>query len=194
MQWPNSIAKDNTLLLAEMRPNSAYDIFRLPLAGRDGAGRSSLSEERRSVPTALVSRPLDQYAANISPDGRYFAYQSRDADGRFAIYVQPYPDAGRGPWRMSPGVGEAPVWAHSGRELFYVDEANTLMAVSVDMSGPQVSPGRPTKVFPTDTRYWGRFYSYDVTRDGRFLMLKDVGQSQPRIVVMLNWLEELTRR
>lgn len=66
------------------------------------------------------------------------------------------------------------------------------MAVPVDTSGPQFTVGRPAKVF--DTKYWGNFYSYDVTPEGRFLMLKNVGQSQPSIVVVLNWFEELRRR
>jgi serine/threonine-protein kinase len=191
MQWPNSITKDGTLLLAELQPENAYDIFRLPSAAPHGADTASRSDERRSEPTALVSEPLDQYAANISPNGRYFAYQSSDADGRFAVYVQPYPDAGRR-WKISPGGGTAPVWARTERELFYIDESNTLMAVRVDISGPEFSAGKPAKVF--DTKYWGDFYSYDVARDGRFLMLKDAGQNQASIVVVLNWFEEVRRR
>jgi hypothetical protein len=190
-QYPNSITRDGTILFAEPRPTSGFDILRLPLADRQGAGRAGASDASRSEPTALVSSPVDEYAANISPNGRYFAYQAA-SDGRFAVYVRAYPDASRGPWQISIEGGGAPVWAHSGRELFYLDESNTLMAVPVDTSGPQFIRGRPAKVF--DTKYWGNFYSYDVTHDGRFLMLKDVGQSQASIVVMLNWFEELKRR
>ena len=190
MQWPNSITKDGTLLFAEPRPNTAYDIFRLPLTAPQGAGRASPSEEPRLGPTPFVSSPVDEYAANISPDGRYFAYQARDADGRFAVWVQPYPDASRR-WRISTAGGTAPVWARTGRELFYLDDANMLMAVTVDISGPQVSFGTPGRVFAT--KYSGNFYSYDVALDGRFLMLKDVGQSQASLVVVLNWFEELRR-
>ncbi len=112
----------------------------------------------------LVSSPSPEYAANISPNGRYFAYQSAESGGRFAIYVRPYPDASKGRWQISTEGGTAPVWARTGRELFYLDESNTLMAVPVDTSGPQFSAGRPAKVF--DTKYYGNFYSYDVTPDG----------------------------
>ena len=191
MQWPNSITKDGTLLLAELRSGNAYDIFRLPSAAPHGAGKGSQSEERRSEPTALVSGPLDQYAANISPSGRYFAYQSSDADGRFAVYVQPYPDASRR-WKISTGGGTAPVWARTERELFYLDDANMLMSVTVQMSGQEFRAGTAARVFRT--KYWGDFYSYDVARDGRFLMLKDAGQSQASVVVVLNWFEEVRRR
>ena len=95
-----------------------------------------------------MSGPSHEYAANISPNGRYFAYQSMESGGRFAVYVRPYPDASKGPWQISTEGGTAPVWARSGRELFYLDESNTLMAVPVDTSGPEFSPGKPAKVFP----------------------------------------------
>ena len=125
---------------------------------------------------------------------RYFAYQSTESGGRFEIYVRPYPDASKGRWQISTGGGTAPVWSRTGPELFYLDESNTLMAVPFQTSGAQFIPGKPAKVF--DTKYWGNFYSYDVTRDGRFLMLKESGagdRNQARMVVVLNWFEELKR-
>jgi hypothetical protein len=122
---------------------------------------------------------------------------SRQSGGRFAVYVQPYPDVGKERWQISTEGGTAPVWARSGRELFYLDESNTLMAVPVQTSGPQFSSGRPTKVL--DTKYSGDFYSYDVTPDGlRFLIMKESSVGNPRhppnMVVVLNWHEELKRR
>jgi Tol biopolymer transport system component len=190
-QYPNSIAPDGTILFAEPRPTSGFDIFRLPISAPQGAAGTTPSDDVLSEATVLVSTSSQEYAANISPNGRYVAYQAAGSDERYAVYVRGYPDANRGPWQISTGGGSAPVWAHSGRELFYLDESNTLMAVPVDTAGPEFSVGRPAKVF--DTKYWGNFYSYDVTPDGRFLMLKDIGQSEASIVVVLNWHEELKR-
>ena len=110
----------------------------------------------------------------------------------FDVYVRAYPDVSKGPWLISTEGGQAPMWSRTGRELFYLDESHTLMAMSVQTSGPQFSVGKPAKVF--DTTYWG---FYDVAKDGRFLMIKEsnVGdRSQPSIVVVLNWFEELRRR
>ena len=194
-QWPNSIAPDGTaLLFCELRPKTGFDILRLPIP-RAGGGATE-SDERLS-PTALVSSPSAEYAANISPDGRYFAYQSAESGGRFAVYVRPYPDAGSGRWQISTEGGTAPVWARTGRELFYLDDSNTLMAVPVQTTGAQFTFGKPARVF--DTAYAGNFYSYDVTPDGRrFLMMKDSpagDRDQPRrMVVVLNWFEEVRRR
>jgi hypothetical protein len=190
-QYPNAIAPDGTILFAAGQPSSGYDIFRLPGSAPPDAARTTPSGDTLSEATVLVSTSSLEYHANISPNGRYFAYQAGGSGERWAVYVRGYPDASRGPWPISTAGGMAPVWARSGRELFYL-ESNTLMAVPVDTSGPQFTVGRPTKVF--DTKYWGNFYSYDVTRDGRFLMLKDVGQSQASVVVVLNWFEELRQR
>jgi eukaryotic-like serine/threonine-protein kinase len=196
--WPNSITPDGTaLLFCEIRPKTGYDILRLPLTAPKMADGTTPADERPSEAATLVATPFAEYAANISPDGRYFAYQSAEFGGRFAIYVRPYPDAGSGRWQISTEGGMAPVWAPTGRELFYLDESNTLMAVPVQTSGPQFTFGRPAKVF--DTTYAGSFYSYDVTPDGRrFLMMKESpagGQTQSRsIVLVLNWFEEVKRR
>ena len=192
-QFPNSITRDGSILLAELRTKTGFDILRLPFAASPGAGTAPLPAGRRPEATPLLETSSTEYAANISPNGRYFAYISAVSDGRFAVYVRGYPDA-NGPWQISTRGGMAPVWARSGRELFYVDESSTLMAVPVDTTGPQFKHGQPERVFATATKYWGDFYSYDVTPEGRFLMLKNVGQREARIVVVLNWFEELRRR
>jgi eukaryotic-like serine/threonine-protein kinase len=193
-QWPNSITPDGTaLLLCELRPKSGFDMFRLPMTASRPASRATVSAERAVEATTLVASPAAEYAANISPDGRYFAYQSTESGGRFGVYVRPYPDANLGRWQISTEGGAAPVWARSGAELFYLDETNTLMSVPVRASGVQLSFGKPEKVL--DTRYSGNFYSYDVTPDGRrFLMMKESPAGGPEragnMVVVLNWFEE----
>ena len=185
-RWPNSITSDGKdLLFVEGREKTGYDIFRIPLAAAQGADNTAIAN-------VLEERPAHQFAANISPDGRYFAYTSNETGGQYEIYVRPYSDAGTKRWKISAGGGMAPVWAPSGKELFYL-ESGTLMAVSVQTTGPEFIPGKPAKAFPTNAKYWGDFYSYDVTKDGRFLMLKEGDRRQPGIVVVLDWFEELKR-
>jgi eukaryotic-like serine/threonine-protein kinase len=194
-QYPNSITPDGTaLLICELRPKTGFDILRLPTSARK-AGRSTVSGEPVPEATPLVVSASAEYSANISPDGRYFAYQSAESGGRFAVYVRPYPNVSQGRWQVSTEGGTAPVWSRTGRELFYLDESNTLMAVPVQTVASPFSYGTAAKVF--DTKYSGDFYSYDVAPDGRFLMMKesDAGdRAHPtRLVVVLNWNEELRR-
>ena len=92
------------------------------------------------------------------------------------------------------------MWAHSGRELFYLDGRSALTTVPIQAT-PSFSAGNPTKLF--DARYFsaGQARSYDVARDDqRFLMIKDnvadqTSTSTPAsMVVVLNWFEELKQR
>ena len=120
--------------------------------------------------------------------------------GRREIYVRPFPQVDRGRWQISTAGGTRSAWARNGRELFYLDESNTLIAVPVQTSGATFSAGKPAKVF--DAKYAEPFPSrqYDVSPDGqRFLVLKDSPASDQNatsasMVVVLNWTEELKAR
>ena len=63
----------------------------------------------------VVCRELN---AEISPDGRWLAYQS-NSSGAFEVYVRPFPDVARGQWQVSTAGGTEPLWARDSRELFY---------------------------------------------------------------------------
>ncbi len=137
--------------------------------------------------------------AEISPNGRYIAYKSNES-GQVEIYVRPFPQVDSGRWRISTSGGTRAAWARNGRELFYLDASNALIAVQVQTSGSTFSTGNQAKVF--DGKYAEPFPArhYDVSADGqRFLMLKEVAAGDPNatpasLVVVLNWFEELKAR
>ena len=108
--------------------------------------------------------------AEISPDGRYLAYQSFET-GPFEVYVRAFPDVHNGPWQISTAGGTHPAWSRDGRELFFLDPANALNVVRVDTSGPTFVAGPPVKVFDTPYLEPNPSRFYDVSPDGqRFLM------------------------
>jgi hypothetical protein len=110
--------------------------------------------------------------ADFSPNGRYIAYQSEES-GRSEIYVRPFPRVNNGRWQVSTAGGTRPVWARSGRELFYLDLSNALTAVPVEISEPTIGIGSPAKLFDTGYAEPNPSRHYDVSADGqRFLMLK----------------------
>jgi hypothetical protein len=117
--------------------------------------------------------------------------------------VRPFPDADGGRWQVSTGGGVRPLWARSGKELFYLPPDKSVLGVPVDVAGGvRFRVGTPTKL--VEGRYVvgplnsGR--NYDVSTDGsRFLMVKEEASTNatpaPReIVVVQNWTEELKRR
>ena len=126
----------------------------------------------------------------ISPDGRWLAYSSSD-NNRPETYVQAFPNPG-GKFQVSTDGGTEPVWARSGRELFY-KSGNRMMAVSIDMTGSTPMVGKPTLLFQGSFAATGIEASYDVSADGqRFLMLQpDATSASEHIVVIQDWMDEV---
>jgi serine/threonine-protein kinase len=85
---------------------------------------------RDSVPSGLVATQFEEYNPALSPDGRWLAYVGEET-GNPEVYVRPFPNAGDAKWQISSNGGAFPQWAHSGRELFYVNGSNELVSVAV---------------------------------------------------------------
>jgi serine/threonine-protein kinase len=182
LHLPMSISPDGArLAYVEWRPGSKHDVWELPLAG--GESRP------------LVQSAFDENHPQFSPDGRWLAYAS-DESGREEVYVRPASGRG-GTYPASTGGGTTPLWARSGRELFY-RQGSLLMAVDV-RPGPQPSFGSPRPILEMPARPASVYTrDYDVTSDDRrFLMLREretpsaaVGHAE----VVLGWFEELRSR
>jgi len=204
-QFPGSFSPDGTrLVFREETTTTGADLMVLaleaarpaapPAQGVGGSGGNATSNVR-----PLVRTMFNELNGEISPDGRWLAYQS-DESGRDEIYVRPFPDAERGRWQISTGGGNRPLWARSGKELFYLAPGVAMMSVAVE-GGSTFRAGNPTRLF--EGRYFmtagtaGR--TYDVSPDGRrFLMVKvgdgsDQTAAPASLVVVQNWFEELKR-
>jgi serine/threonine-protein kinase len=165
-----------------------------PSPGVGGSGRSSRSDVR-----PLVQTTFEELNGEISPDGRSVAYES-NASGQDEVYVRPFPDANSGRWQISTGGGTRPLWARSGKELFYLGPGGAVMRVAVE-GGSTFRAGNPMRLFEgpyfVSTGIRGR--TYDVSPDGqRFLMIKGGGASEETavptsIIVVQHWTEELKR-
>ncbi len=135
-QYPTSVTPDGTHVLGfEIFPKAGQDIVQFALDGEAsarGAGASAASVQRPSEP--LVQTIFSERNAEISSDGRDVAYESNES-GKFEVYVRPYPKVNDGRWPVSTGGGSRPAWARNGRELFFLDASNTLMAVPVQTTG-----------------------------------------------------------
>ena len=132
----------------------------------------------------------------LSPDGRWMAYDSDESGQGVDVFIQSFPDPQVKRVKVSPAHGSEPMWTQDGRELVYRD-GNKVMAVSIDLATG--ATGAPRLLFEgpyPDNPGWTRPRSYDVTPNGeRFLLTKLSGeQHEPRIVVVLNWQEELKQR
>jgi hypothetical protein len=139
----------------------------------------------------FVASPADEMHGNFSPDGRLVAYASNES-GRFDIYVETLPRSDRR-WSVSTNGGYEPRWRADGREIYYLSDDRTLMAVAVG-AGP--SFGIPEPLF--QTRVPGRPTAnrthYVSSRDGgRFLVNMTTDARAAPITVVLNWTATLKR-
>ena len=198
-QSPSAVTRDGTSVIAsENPPETRFDIVRVPLnaAGLSAGPRSGTSSQRAEI---VIQTRSGESNPDLSPAGDFIAYQSNES-GRDEIYVRPYPLVEAGRWQISTGGGTAPVWARNGRELFYQDNTNRIVAVPVKISAGSLSPGNPVPLpFTTFAEPLpGATRAFDVSPDAqRFLVVREqvaAEGSRPRLIVTLNWFEELRTR
>ncbi|MEE2776022.1 MAG: hypothetical protein VYE73_04585 [Acidobacteriota bacterium] len=78
----------------------------------------------------VASQTHREFNADISPDGRWLAYQSDEA-GRDEAYVRPFPDVDSSKWASSTDGGREPVWSRGGSSELYYRGDSHVMAVSI---------------------------------------------------------------
>jgi hypothetical protein len=143
----------------------------------------------------IVASEYGEFHPALSPSGRWLAYVS-NRTGQNEIWVQGYPDGS--PVRVSSNGGDEPRWSADGSELFY-RRAQGMMVVAVSSKGNDFSFAPPQELFtgPFVSAAGAEERSYDVSRDGRFLMLQRADPKSARtasIIVVQNFIEELKRR
>ena len=188
--FPTSVSPDGSQILVNVATGGATG------AQSENDDIAVVSREGRETP--LLATMFGERNAELSPDGRWMAYES-DESGREEVYVRPFPDVQGGRWQVSTGGGRQPVWARGGRELFYLQPPGRIMSVPIQPGAGFVA-GNPQLVVngPYIAPNAGR--TYDVSPNGdRFLMIKDAASSDktsapPSIIVVQGWFEELKRR
>jgi Tol biopolymer transport system component len=177
-QFANDWSADGRWLIAtEFNPDTGADLVRLDPRGRQ-------------APQTVLRTAYAEGEASLSPDGRLIAYVSDESD-RPEVYVRSLDGAGSG-LKVSTMGGDEPAWSAAGRELYYRAGAR-MMASTITTSGPALHASRPVGLF--DGRYHRNLYptrSYDVARDGRFLMVEDPPSPHRTITVVLGWGRSIT--
>ena len=156
-------------------------------AALDSEGRITAQAERS--PVAATERAEDE--GQLSPDGRYLAFEHGEDEGREILLTQ-FP-SGEGRWQVSHGAARMPCWSRDGRSVFYFDDEGVMWEVPVDTRSG-VDLGTPRRVFDADEIDVELRRGYDVLADGRFLAIREVApedvEAQYQIVIVDNWLAE----
>jgi eukaryotic-like serine/threonine-protein kinase len=171
------------ILYRNLDLKTGFDLWALPMDG-----------DRKPFP--VVRTNADERTAQFSPDGKWIAYQS-DESGHFEIYVQPFPGPA-GKFQISTKGGAQMRWRRDGKELFYIDLDDQLMAAPIQFAsdGQSVQAGTPVQLFTTHVggavqQNPAVLRQYEVSPDGqRFLMNTVVDGPAPPINIILNWHPE----
>jgi len=180
---PSAVTPDGrTVIYRSLSGETGEDLWTIPLDGGGG-------------PRALLRTPANEINAQISPDGRWFAYRS-DESGTFQVYVQSFPAADRkfrvsvdGTLNQTSASPELIAWRRDGRELIFIGrDAATVMAADVT-PGPVFASGTPHALFrlPRGTTNVG--LSPDAQRF--YVVLPNGAPGRPQMNVLLHWAGEL---
>jgi hypothetical protein len=180
VHFANSVTPDGTRLIL-------YEDFRDLKALVIGTG---------ALEPVLTSN-FDERLGEVSPDGRWIAYESNESGERIEIFVRPFPNVADRREKASIAGGRFPRWGNSGNELYYVALDGAMMAAAIE-TVPSFRVGAVTKLFDWEPPPDGRSGAgYDVSPlDGRFLITKRserISRNDAEIQVVLNWFTELER-
>src|SRR5262249_4706537 len=128
---PMSWSPDGKLLVFWINdPKTRGDIWTVPVQG-----------DHKPVP--LLQTAANESLAQVSPDGKWMAYQS-DETGTNQVYVRPFPEGSGNKSQVSAEGAAAtwPRWRGDGKELFFL-VAPDIVAADINVSGSSVQPGVP---------------------------------------------------
>jgi eukaryotic-like serine/threonine-protein kinase len=181
-EYPESVSPDQRFLVS-MRVatdnRTATDIIALPLSG-----------ERK--PFFIVQNAFNNMQPRVSPDGKWMAYSSNES-GRFEVYVTGFPGGGA-KWQVSTGGGSFSHWRRDGRELFWLDAADNMMAVVMNTSGATVRMGTPQVLFHAGAVQTQQG-PYAVTADGKKFLINtgEVKEENQPFTLVQNWPAEIEK-
>jgi serine/threonine-protein kinase len=147
-------------------------------------GKRGFSVPLEAEPRRLIAANRDQRYAEVSPDGRFVAYESSEG-GTWKVFVTRFP-SGEGKWQILGGYAAWPRWSPKGDRLYVADDAQHIVEIEVDLKTTFSAGARivriPAGVFPGS--------GFDRAPDGsRFLVgqpQSDVGR-RSSILVVQNW-------
>jgi eukaryotic-like serine/threonine-protein kinase len=181
-EFPESVSPDQRYLVymrVATDHGAGTEVWALPLSG-----------ERKPFP--VVQSAFNTFGPLVSPDGKWMAYENNES-GRFEIYVTAFPGGGV-KWQASTDGGQSARWRRDGKELFFLDPADNMMAVEVKASGSSVQLGTPRALFHA-SGVQNQQGPFSVTADGKKFLINsgDVKEESQPLTLVQNWTAELRK-
>ena len=137
----------------------------------------------------IAQTAFDERAGQLSPNGRFVAYESNES-GRAEIFLQPL-DTAAAKTQVSNNGGGQVRWRADGREIFYIAHDGRLMSVTITPTADgKLELGTPKALFMTRVEAvppGGTLHTFAVSADGqRFLMNAFVEQGGSPLGLIVN--------
>jgi Tol biopolymer transport system component/tRNA A-37 threonylcarbamoyl transferase component Bud32 len=171
------------MLYTVLDPVTGWDVWTLPLFG-----------DRKPAP--YLRTPMSEGEAQFSPDANWVVYSS-NRSGRMDVWAQRFPVTDRPPIRISADGGSHPVWRADGRELFYLNAENMLVAVDILGTGATFEFGAQHVLFKVAVSpgLSDHYVSeYAASPDGQRFLFKVPQKQDAPMTVVLNWTADLPKR
>ena len=141
------------------------------------------------VRTPLTRTPANERSPMVSPDGRYVAYVS-DAGNTDQVLVRETRPSDN-VWAVSRDGGREPLWARSGRELFYRSRGK-LVRVGV-RTLPTFAVTEPaSELFPVGEYYENLNHTaYGILPGDQEFVFVKLTSPRNRLVLVTNWMDEV---
>ena len=158
----------------------------------DAKGKTSIwvipmSGDHKAYP--LITNDFNNTYSQFSPDGHWVAYDSNES-GRDEIYAVAFPNP-TARFQISTTGGANAQWRADGKELFYTDADNKIMAVDIASHGDALQIGTPHALWAP--RLQAVNPPYATTEGKRFLVNELPLQSTSHLSLTLNWDAELKK-
>jgi len=193
-------------------PDGRFVLYSVPGRGR-GEGSRGAPGDARGAPAALArgaqqrlwgfpisgDRTPFQLAdglgsetpGSLSPDGRWLAYTSTET-GRPEVYVTTFPPT-KTKWQVSSSSGGIPQWGPDGKEIVYLDTAQsrpTLMSARLEVQGAAIRVLGVQKLFTVTVV--GARGTYGISPDGQRFLINTLAVAQTPTTepatVVVDWL------
>ena len=163
-------------IASDWTPDGKYLIYSRGLSPSD-AELWALPVQGEHKPWQILQRGI---FGRVSPDSHWLAYMSFESGGP-QVYAVPF-RGGQGKWQVSANGGQAPQWSKDGKELYYLDEAYNLFAVSVKEAGGALQFSAAQTLL---SNWTAPNVFFDVAPDGKKILLDRVSQQVSQSVTVV---------
>jgi eukaryotic-like serine/threonine-protein kinase len=171
---------DGRYVVARLNPGlqTGSDIWMMPMSPPD------------QKPRPFLHSNANEGSPGFSPGSDWLAYES-DETRRFEIYIQAFPAGGR-KHQASIDGGRMPVWSRDGKELYFIAPDGQMMSVPIASKGGNLEIGTPKALFQSNiVTASNNFVTFDVSKDGRFLIPQQEQASGLPLTLLVNWQSRL---